>query len=108
MDPTKSRCPSEIAVHEPALRSSERSRAPGANALALASNLEKFTAQEHIEYAMLDRSGIVEEYDSGSFDYVYSLEQQKGGTVSREYRTPVRGGPHLRPLDSISAKSPSC
>lgn len=63
----------------------------GASALALASNLQKFTAQEHIDYAMLDRSGFVEEYDSGSFDYVYAMEQQKDGTVSREYRTPVKG-----------------
>ena len=63
-----------------------------ANALNLVSNLEKFTAQEHIAYVMLDRSGMVTEYDSGSFDYVYSMEQHKGGAVSREYRTPVKGG----------------
>jgi VWFA-related protein len=63
-----------------------------ANSVVLASNLEKFTAQEHIGYFMLDRSGMVEEYDSGSFQYVYSMEQKKnGGAVSREYRTPVKG-----------------
>jgi len=61
------------------------------NALNLASNLEKFTAQEHIAYVMLDRSGMVRAYDSGSFDYVYSMQQQKGGVVSREYRTPLKG-----------------
>jgi len=63
----------------------------GASALALATNLEKFTAQEHIDYVMMDRAGMVEEYDSGSFQYVYAIEQQSGGGVSREYRTPVRG-----------------
>ncbi|MGC1372493.1 MAG: VWA domain-containing protein, partial [Candidatus Sulfotelmatobacter sp.] len=68
----------------------------GANASALASNLEKFTAQEHIDYVMLDRAGMVEEYDSGSFNYVYSMEQQKGGAVSREYRAPVKGS-HVFP-----------
>jgi VWFA-related protein len=62
-----------------------------ANASVLASNLEKFTAKEHIGYVKLDRSGMVEEFDSGSFDYVYSIEQQNGGGVSREYRTPVKG-----------------
>ena len=62
-----------------------------ANSLALASNLEKFTAQEHIDYVMLDQSGMVEQYDSGSFDYVYWIEQQNGGSVSRESRSPVKG-----------------
>jgi len=67
-----------------------------AKSLILSSNLEKFTAQEHIEYVMLDRSGMVEQFDSGSFDYVYSIEQQKGGSVSREYRTPVKGSHAFR------------
>jgi VWFA-related protein len=67
-----------------------------ANSLVLTSNLEKITAQEHIEYVMLDRSGMVEEFDSGWFDYVYSIEQQKGGSVSREYRTPAKGGHAFR------------
>ncbi len=66
----------------------------GATALTLASSLERFTAQEHIDYVMLDRAGMVEAYDSGSFQYVYSIEQQPGGAVSREYRKPIRGS-HL-------------
>lgn len=61
------------------------------NALALATNLEKFTAQEHIDYVMLDRDGMVEQYDSGTFQYVYSIEQQDGKSVSREYRSPIKG-----------------
>jgi len=68
----------------------------GVSALDLASNLQKFTAQEHIDYAMIDRAGMVEEYDSSSFDYVYSMEQQKGGAVSREYRTPAKGSHNFR------------
>ena len=67
-----------------------------ASALTLATNLEKFTAQEHIDYVMLDRAGMVKDYDSGSFQYVYAIEQQSGGSVSRESRTPVRGGHVLR------------
>ncbi|HKF04059.1 MAG TPA: hypothetical protein VKB49_17190, partial [Candidatus Sulfotelmatobacter sp.] len=63
----------------------------GVNALALASNLERFTAQEHIDYVMLDRSGMVMNYDSGAFQYVYSIEQQDGKSISREYRTPIKG-----------------
>jgi hypothetical protein len=67
-----------------------------ANAQALASNLEKFTAQEHIDYATLDRAGMVEEYDSSSFQYVYSIERHNDGVVSREYRTPVKGSHAFR------------
>jgi VWFA-related protein len=67
-----------------------------ANSLLLTSNLEKLTAQEHIEYVMLDRSGMVEQFDSGLFDYVYAIEQQNGGSVSREYRTPVKGSHAFR------------
>ena len=67
-----------------------------ANSLVLASNLEKFTAQEHIEYVMLDQHGMAKEFDSGSFNYVYWIEQQNGGSVSREYRTPVKGSHAFR------------
>jgi VWFA-related protein len=67
-----------------------------ATAVALALNLEKFTARENIEYVSLGRNGMVERFDSGSFDYVYARERQKGGAVSREYRTPVKGS-HIFP-----------
>jgi len=63
----------------------------GASALALATNLEKFTAQEHIDYVMIDRAGMVEKYDSGWFQYVYAIEPRTGGSVSREYRAPLKG-----------------
>lgn len=62
------------------------------NALALATNLEKFTAQEQIDYVMLDRDSVVEDYYSSTFQYVYSIEQQDGKNISREYRTPIKGG----------------
>ena len=45
----------------PACDLSEVLKRTAANALALATNLEKFTAEEHIDYAMLDRAGMVEE-----------------------------------------------
>lgn len=67
-----------------------------ANSLVLASNLEKLTAQERIEYVMLDRNGMVEKFDSGSFNYVYWIEQQNSGSVSREYRTPAKGSHAFR------------
>ena len=71
----------------------------GASALDLAQNLEKFTAQEHIDYVTLDRAGMVEDYDSGSFQYVYSIEHQKGGGISREYRTPLKGSHVFRAIE---------
>jgi len=67
-----------------------------ANSLLLASNLERFTAQEHIGYIKLDRTGMVEESDSGSFQYVFWIDHQNGGSVSREYRTPVKGSRAFR------------
>lgn len=63
-----------------------------ASSLVLASNLEKFTAQEHIEYFMLNRAGMVLEFDSGSFQYAYAIEQKRGGIVSQEFRSPLKGG----------------
>jgi len=71
-----------------------------ANSLILASNLQKFTAQEHIAYVMLDRKGMIKDFDSGSFDYVYAMEQQKDGAASREYRTPVKGS-HAFPASGL-------
>lgn len=94
--------PPKVDVHLKSLSTtppcglSELLQHTGASALTLASNLEKFTAREHIDYVMLDRAGMVEEYDSSSFDYVYSMEQQKGGAVSREYRIPVKGSHAFR------------
>jgi hypothetical protein len=40
---------------------------------------------------MLNRAGMVLEFDSGSFQYVYSLEPKNGGGVSQEFRTPLKG-----------------
>lgn len=84
-----------LATTPPCALSDVLARA-GASALDLAQNLEKFTAQEHIDYVTLDRNGMVEDYDSGSFQYVYSIEHQEGGGITREYRTPVKGS-HVFP-----------
>jgi len=67
-----------------------------ASSLAFTSNLEKFTAQEHIDYTVLNRTGMVKDHDSGSFQYVYWIEQQRNGAVSRENRTPVKGSHAFR------------
>lgn len=75
----------------PACDQSEVLRRAGEGALTLASSLQRFSAQEHIDYVMLNRNGMVEEYDSGLFQYAYWIEEKSGGAVSREYRTPVRG-----------------
>jgi VWFA-related protein len=79
------------AFPTPACDLSEVLKRTAVNALALATNLEKFTAEEHIDYSMLDRAGMVEQYDSGTFQFVYSIEQQDGKSVSREYRSPIKG-----------------
>lgn len=53
--------------------------------------LEKFTAQENIRYQRFDRSGSPNETQSGTFDYTFAFEERNGGTVSQEYRTPIKG-----------------
>lgn len=64
----------------------------GARAEELTANLENFTAEEKIEYQRLDRDGVPEENDFSVFDYVFAFEEVWGGRVSREYRTPAKGG----------------
>lgn len=64
----------------------------GAHAVELTNNLEKFTAEEQIDYEMLDQNGFPEESEGSTFDYVFAFEQRGGGRASREYRTPAKGG----------------
>jgi hypothetical protein len=92
----------------PACDLSEVLKRTAANALALATNLEKFTAEEHIDYAMLDRAGMVEEYDSRTLQYVYSIEQQDGKSVSREYRSPIKGSHVFSRGGARSGRSCDC
>jgi hypothetical protein len=63
----------------------------GAHALELTTNLENFSAEEQIEYQMLDQNGLIEHSDAGVFDYVFAFEQRGGGRTSWEYRTPSKG-----------------
>ena len=53
--------------------------------------LEKFTAQESIEYKRFDRSGEQRETRSGTFDYTFAFEELDGGTVTEEHRAPIKG-----------------
>lgn len=53
--------------------------------------LEKFTAQESIEYKRFDRSGGLNKTQSGTFDYTFAFEERNGGTVSQEYRAAIKG-----------------
>lgn len=64
----------------------------GKHAAELTTNLENFTAEELIEFEMLNQSGFPEDSDSGVFDYVFAFEQRGGGRSSREYRVPAKGG----------------
>jgi|SRR5579872_1012221 len=53
--------------------------------------LEKFTAQESIEYKRFDRSGEQKETQSATFDYTFAFEDRDGGTVAEEHRAPNKG-----------------
>jgi hypothetical protein len=63
----------------------------GAHAVELTTNLENFTAEEQIEYEMLNQAGFPEDSDSSVFDYIFAFEQNGNGRGSREYRTPTKG-----------------
>ncbi len=63
----------------------------GASASELATNLERFTALERIEYKMFDRNRMPKEVDDGMFEYVFAFERHHGGSVSKEYRSPTKG-----------------
>jgi hypothetical protein len=67
-----------------------------ASSLVLAANLEKFTAREHIDYLKLDPTGFPKDSNSGTFDYVYWIQQQNAGVVSRESRSPIKGSTSFR------------
>jgi hypothetical protein len=68
----------------------------GTSASLLATNLERFSALERIEYKMFDNKTVPKESDDGTFDYVFAFEQENGGSTSREYRTPTKGGHGFR------------
>lgn len=78
-------------THTPACSLEQVLEDAGANALELTGNLENFTAEEQIEYQMLNQAGFPEAADSGTFDYVFAFEQSSNGRGSREYRSPAKG-----------------
>jgi hypothetical protein len=63
----------------------------GVHAEELTTNLQNFSAEEHIQYEMLDQSGMVERRDDSVFDYAFAFEQHGGARSSQEYRTPTKG-----------------
>ena len=63
----------------------------GRRAAELSSNLEKFAAQEKIEYKRTDFSGVLKESGTGTFNYTFAFEEVNGGRSSREYRAPEKG-----------------
>jgi len=64
----------------------------GHHATELDTNLERFSAEEHLQFEMLDQTGFVENSDASVFDYVFAFEQHGLVRTSREYRTPAKGG----------------
>jgi hypothetical protein len=63
----------------------------GARANELVTNIQNYTAQERIEFRLLDRIG--NQYDAGSddFDYTAVLVRQPQGYAVQESRNPVPG-----------------
>jgi len=65
--------------------------AAGRRAAELSSNLEKFAAQEKIEYKRTDFAGVLKESGTGTFNYTFAFEEVGIGRSSREYRAPAKG-----------------
>lgn len=63
----------------------------GRRATEFAKALEKFTAQESIEYKRFDPRGNRQETQSGTFDYTLVFEERNSGTATQEYRTATKG-----------------
>jgi hypothetical protein len=62
------------------------------HASELNNNLERFSAEENIQYEMTDPLGFRENRDASVFNYAFAFEQNGGVRTSREYRTPAKGG----------------
>jgi hypothetical protein len=62
----------------------------GKRATEFAGALERFTAQESIDYKRFDSAGDLKVTHSGTFDYTFVFEDHNGGTASQEYRTPTK------------------
>jgi hypothetical protein len=68
----------------------------GGRAVELSTNLERFAAQETIEYKRTDFAGVLKESGTGTFNYTFAFEEVNGGRTTREYRAPAKGS-HLFP-----------
>jgi hypothetical protein len=64
----------------------------GVRANELVTNIQNFTAQERIEFRILDRVGNQSEAGSDDFDYTAVLVRQALGYTVQESRNPVPGG----------------
>ena len=71
----------------------------GSHALELTANLENFTAEEQIKYEKWSYSGVPQESDAAMFHYVFAFEKKGEDLISREYRSPWKGG-HSFPATS--------
>ena len=77
----------------------------GIRATELVNNLENFTAQEYMEYQIIDSLHIVRESSSGMFDYVVAFQDAPGGLLLQENRNP-RGGSRLSAVMTQDAGLP--
>jgi VWFA-related protein len=63
----------------------------GQRASEFVTNLQNFTAQEHIEYRAMGSLGDQLDYEIGSFDYTAAFDRHKEGYAVKEVRTPEQG-----------------
>jgi hypothetical protein len=83
-------------VSSPACDLSKVLEQAGTSASLLATNLERFSALERIEYKLFENKTVPKETADSTFEYVFAFELQNGGSASREYRTPTKGSVAFR------------
>ena len=92
------RCTPKITIDDPTLRPLRRTPARCSELANVCFEFgEVYCSRTHcVLHARSERDGSGVRRISGSFHYVYSMEEHKGGLVSREYRTPVKGSHEFR------------
>lgn len=66
-------------------------RQAGERASEMLGNLQRFAAQEEVQYQISDRQYALRDFGSETFEYVVSFGPPEKGLVVEEYRNPIHG-----------------
>ena len=78
----------------------------GRRAAELSTNLEKFAAQEKIEYKRTDFAGVLKESGTGTFNYTFALRKSTQDDLAASIVYPSKAATFFPGANRIPAKSP--